>query len=165
MDIKFLSTLFFSLICFISIAQDISNKYEFEASVFIPNTEIKKILDDNFENCFREKDFDTLIMQHSLKFFREKDSIALVLNSGSKVLDDVSVEWNLLNIQGVFYYKKQLVIIEADKPELYILDYFFKKKCKRVKIETELNFVDPLCGAKYLIKDKKLLLSGRFNSF
>lgn len=166
MDTKFFILFLSCLAPFASIAQDSNDWYEFEAIVYTPKEEIKKLIDGELFTCFNGTDIETSKMQYHLQFLNKDDSTILSFATSNKLITDVAVEWGLLKIRGIFYYRDRLAIIEADDSELSILDKFFTKTCKKATIKVELDkYGEPLCGANYLVDDKKLVLQDRFSSF
>lgn len=161
--------LFFCFICFISfksIAQNKDEKYEFESIVYTPTQEILRIMDEDMIACFNGLDINLSKMQHHLQIFKRNDSLIMSLNTSPKVITDIAVEWDGLKIKGIFYYQDRLVIIEADDSELYVINRFFKKTCKRIKTKIELNkYGEPSCGGNYLIDYDKLIFLERFSLF
>lgn len=166
MDTKFFILSLFFLTSFVSIAQDSNDWYEFETNVYIPKEEIETLIEGEIFTCFDKTDIDTSKMQYHLQFLNKNDSIILSFAISNKIITDVAVEWDLIKIKGIFYYNDRLAIIEANESELSVLDKFFTKTCKTAIIKVELDkYGEPLCGANYLVENKKLIFKNRFNSF
>ncbi|MBB6681306.1 hypothetical protein H4O20_07610 [Aequorivita sp. 609] len=166
MNTKFIILFLISLTPFSSFAQSSNDWYEFETIVYTPKKEITKFIDSEIFTCFNETDIDTSKMQYHLQFLNNNDSIILSFATSNKLITDVAVEWDLLKIRGIFYYRNRLAIIEADHSELSILDKFFTKTCKKKTIKVELDkYGEPICGANYLVVGKKFIFKNRFSSF
>lgn len=131
--------------------------YSFESYELVPHQEIKDLLDKHLELCFNNTNILTNQLQQHIQFYKQNDSLKINLTTSPKVITDVQVEWEVLNIKGVFYYKNRLVIVEADNDVLQLYKTFFTKQPNILKLEIKLDsYGEPSCSTLYYIKKNKL---------
>tara|TARA_R110002124_G_scaffold17532_3_gene73517 strand:+ start:399806 stop:400327 length:522 start_codon:yes stop_codon:yes gene_type:complete len=163
---KFISYIIFLAPILILAQQNSVNQVEFEATVYKPGKTIKNILKNDVEPCLEDNSSNDNNLQYHLKFLRKNDSLILNILSSKKVIPDLAVELEGLNIQGLFYYKKRLGIIDMDPSEGLLLKKLFRKTYKKVKQKVDLDeYGEPGCGAIYFLDDKEFILLGKINSF
>lgn len=156
LNIKGFFKLILFLIPFLSVAQ--TTTYTFKSTKLIPGKKIKNLLDENTKTCFDNTDINTWKMQQHIKFYSQNDSLKVVLTTSPKVITDVQVEWETLNIKGVFEYKNNLIVVEADKDATPIFERFFKQKSDFISYTIELDdFGEPSCSTFYFIGNEKLV--------
>lgn len=157
--------LFFFIIPLNLFSQNPEKTYEIKTDLYLPTYKILKVLYE-FDLCNKENLTDSSEVYFSINLTEKNHYQILNITAGEKVVPNVSVKFDKLNISGALLFKNRIVILDMDPVQLEKLGFLFYKTDKEVNRLIKLDeYGTPICFSNYLVKNENLKLEHHSNNY
>ena len=153
------------IIPFNLISQNTEKTFEIKTDLYLPTNEMLQVLYE-FDKCNQENLLDNSKIYYSIQLIEKKHSEILSIAAGEKVIADVAVEWNKLNVVGALLFKNRILILDMSLEQLKKLGFLFNKTEKTIERTIKLDqYGTPMCFSNYLIRNHSLSLDYKSNNY